>query len=395
MKESPVLINSLDDEGDSLNRIEVKSNEQKSEDWLQNLIHKHPQILPANQFDDTYLPLIPIARELETNSGRVDNVYISPTGKITIVETKLWKNPEKHRTVVAQIIDYAKEISNWSYDEFNQAILKSSRNSTSIQNNSLDQIIEPHLSKVGLSLTEFQERTISCLQGGEFLLLIVGDKISANLALLSEAIQGVPGMDFRLGLVELQLYPLNKDSDWPLLIIPDVVGRTVEKTRGVIKIQYVQEKPSATIEITEEEATASKGKTTSNIFLQKTPDDLSPIYEQYLKVWNSKHIHIYWGTTGFSLRPCINEKLQTILEAYPEWAISLVRQQDADNLGVSQEDYTSYFESISPVQEAVNLLSSGKKFLKHEVLTSEDLNIILEATTMLVEKMQNSKKTTS
>ena len=27
------------------------------------------------------------------------------------------------------------------------------------------------------------------------------------------------------------------------LVVPDIVGRTVEKTRGVIKVQYVQERP--------------------------------------------------------------------------------------------------------------------------------------------------------
>ena len=109
------------------------------------------------------------------------------------------------------------------------------------------------------------------LQGGEFLLLIVGDRISANVALLTEAISGTPGLDFRLGLVELQLYPLAHDTDWPLIVVPDVVGRTIEKTRGVIKIQYLKEKPSITVEISEKDEAEiiSKGKTTPEVFLQK------------------------------------------------------------------------------------------------------------------------------
>ena len=72
------------------------------------------------------------------------------------------------------------------------------------------------------------------------------------------------------------------------------------------------------------------------------------------------------------MRPRVAGKLQTILESYPEYAISLIRQQDAKNLDIVNDDYKYYLESISSVQEASNLLVSGKKFLKHEVLTSED-----------------------
>ncbi len=389
MIDSPILLNSFDDEGHQMTRIEVKSNEQKSEDWLQNLIHNHPSILPVSKFDETYSPLIPVARELETKSGRIDNLYLSPTGKITIVETKLWKNPEKHRIVVAQIIDYAKEVSTWNYDQLNMAIMKACQGKDS-DCPTLDSMVEPYLGSAGLSITDFQERVISCLQGGEFLLLIVGDKISSNLALLTDAIQGSPGMDFRMGLVELHLYPLQDDSDWPVVIVPDIVGRTVEKTRGVIKIQYVGEKPDVSVEINEEDSYTSKGKITAEIFLQKCPDSLSPLYEQFIKKCETKHLHIYWGTTGFSMRPNIAGKLTTIFEAYPEWALSLIRKQDAEKIGITDEYYREYMESLSLAQGAVNVLASGKKYIKNEELTKDTLEVVLETTILLAEKLQNN-----
>ena len=46
-------------------------------------------------------------------------------GYLTLVETKLWRNPEARRTVVAQIIDYASHLSTWTYDELRQAVLAS------------------------------------------------------------------------------------------------------------------------------------------------------------------------------------------------------------------------------------------------------------------------------
>jgi len=40
----------------------------------------------------------------------------------------LWKNPEKHRKVVAQIIDYAKELATWDYDELSTSVRAASGN---------------------------------------------------------------------------------------------------------------------------------------------------------------------------------------------------------------------------------------------------------------------------
>ena len=127
MKSSPLIVNSLDDVGRRLTRIEAKPNDPKNEEWLQELLYSHPELLPVDAFGDAYWPAIPIGREVNTDRGPIDNLYVSPGGGITIVETKLWKNPEKHRTVVAQIIDYGKELAAWDYDQLCIAILASSR----------------------------------------------------------------------------------------------------------------------------------------------------------------------------------------------------------------------------------------------------------------------------
>jgi len=391
MKSSPIILTSASDFGQHLERIESQLKDEKNEEWLQRLIFKHPNLLPVNEFDEGFAPLIPIGREVETASGKIDNLYISPVGRLTIVETKLWKNPEKHRTVVAQIIDYAKEVSEWNYDELSNAVLKTSREINSYAKTSLDQIVHPFLEDTGLTLTEFQERVIANLHNGEFLLLIVGDRISANVALLADAIHGAPGLDFRLGLVELHLYPLKEGVDWPLLVIPDIVGRTVEKTRGVIKIQYVKEKPKIAVEISKEEITAeTKGRITPEVFLQKTPNDLRPIYEQWFKTWETKNFYIYWGTVGFSLRVKVQGKLQTIIDAYPEWAVSLIRESDAEKCGASPQQYQKYFKDISNVSKAANLLGIGKKYISNDSMTAEDLMTILNATSKFAELVKDS-----
>ncbi len=199
----------------------------------------------------------------------------------------------------------------------------------------------------------------------------------------------MPGLDFRLGLIELQLYPLGENRDWPLLVVPDIVGRTVEKTRGVIRVQYTQERPKLEIEIEEiERPEQPKGKTTQKVFLKKAPNDLSEVYEQWLTIWQEKGLVVYWGVTGFSLRVNVGGKLQTVLDAYPTWAVSLVRSIDAKRLGVSESAYKRYVESISSVPNAIGLLSAGKKYIKHNSLTTENLMALLQATTELVDSIR-------
>jgi len=384
MKSTPVLLSSATDKGRSLSRIEARPREQRNEAWVQQLIFEHPEILPAADFDDIYSPLIAVGREIETPSGSIDNLYVSPSGAITIVETKLWQNPDKHRIVVAQIIDYAKELSKWSYDDLNAAVLKASRQGPDTHKQTLDELIQPHLGTLGFGLADFQERAIKTLADGEFLLLIVGDKISANLALLTEAISAAPGLDFRLGLIELQLYPIKEHADWPILAVPDIVGRTVEITRGVIKVQYLQERPKVTVSVEDSQLPAqSKGKTTQAVFLSKTPEDLAAVYQQWLNVWPAKGIVVYWGVTGFSLRVRVQGKLQTLLDAYPEWAVSLVRESDAARLDIPEDAYRYYLEAISILPEATNELAAGKKYVKHSALTADALSALLSATTEL------------
>lgn len=394
MKISTVILNSIDDPGLLLERIESQANDEKTEEWMQELLFSRPKLLPVDYFDESFAPLIPIGREVATASGYIDNLYVSPVGKLTIVETKLWKNPEKHRTVVAQIIDYAKEISEWDYDQLSDAILKASRESgaDTEKKQSLDQLVEPFIDEAGLDITEFQDRVINNLHNGEFLLLIVGDRISPNVALLSDAIHGAPGLDFRMGLVELHLYSTQEGAKWPLLVVPDIVGRTVEVERGVVRVQYQKERPKIEVTISEEEkSNDAKGKTTPEIFLQKTPQDLRPVFEQWINKWQKRGFIVYWGVAGFSLRIWQDGKKKTVLEAYPEWAVSLIRETDAEALNISRDAHVQYKNNISSVSNALNIISQQKKFIMIDSLTSEDLFTILNAVNEVAEQATENK----
>jgi hypothetical protein len=108
----------------SIIRLKRVSLTQKTFDELriQELIRANPEILPVDEIEPVFSPPISIGREVPTKAGFIDNLYLSPQGYLTIVETKLWRNPEARREVVGQIIDYAKEISKWSFKELEDQV---------------------------------------------------------------------------------------------------------------------------------------------------------------------------------------------------------------------------------------------------------------------------------
>jgi hypothetical protein len=103
-------------DGKEMKKVE-KSNFEK-EDYLQNYIHENPESIPVYEIAEDK-KLFVVARELSTESGPIDALAIDKDGDIYVVETKLYKNPDK-RTVVAQALDYG--ASMWKhtndFDEF-------------------------------------------------------------------------------------------------------------------------------------------------------------------------------------------------------------------------------------------------------------------------------------
>ena len=87
---------------------------------IQELVFKHPASLPISDINESYNPIVPIAMELQTGVGPMDIFMATPSGDLLIIETKLWSNPESRRKVVAQILDYATELANWSYSDFRE-----------------------------------------------------------------------------------------------------------------------------------------------------------------------------------------------------------------------------------------------------------------------------------
>jgi len=206
------------------------------EGWLQDLIEDHPELLPIAEIEPAFAPVVSVGREVATPSGYIDNLLLSPQGYLTIVETKLWRNPEARREVVGQIIDYAKDVSHWAFAELESKV--QGYNLQRYQSNLgiLDSI--RRIEDIDESEEQIIIDTISRnLRTGRFLLLVVGEGIRESVEEMADFLQQTPQLLFTLALVELQVYELGAKGNKPLLVIPQIVARTREITRAVVRVE--------------------------------------------------------------------------------------------------------------------------------------------------------------
>jgi hypothetical protein len=236
MKAYPYLVNK-DSTGERLQTVEAHL---YNEAWLQELLRKHPEILPVDEIEPVFHPLIPIGREVATDTGYIDNLFISHSGYLVLVETKLWRNPEAKREVVAQAIDYSSSLSKWDYkhlDDVARAYTKEYEGSKQ----SLLEWVERQSGPVEKSHEYFEDVVVKNLKLGRFLTLIVGDRIKSSVADMLSYINKYPHMAISMALVELNCFHEKEGQDWPLLVVPSIVAQTRIVERSVIQVTVKSE----------------------------------------------------------------------------------------------------------------------------------------------------------
>ena len=202
-----------------------------SEDFLQATLHACPDLLPVGEFERDFGPLVSVGREVDA----IDNLYVAPSGKITIVETKLWRNPEATRNVVAQILDYATRLTAWSYETFEDQCRRALPPAP-LAGTSLYSLVHGVFPSETPSESEFIDSVERSLRLGRFLLLVVGDGIREGLPELLGALHAHPRLQFTFGLVELQVFR-EPNSDSGRLIVPHVVANSTEVVRAVVRVE--------------------------------------------------------------------------------------------------------------------------------------------------------------
>ena len=187
------------------------------ETTLQNLLFRHPQALPIASIDASYDGVVPVCKELHTPAGYVDAIYVNSLGRLTLAEFKLWRNPQARREVIGQILDYAKELASWSYEDLQREVSRSLKR----RSNVLHELVTAAHPEVDEAA--FVDNVSRHLKRGEFLLLIIGDGIREDVESIVDYVQRHGGLHFSLALVEAAL---NRDKQERVIVQPRIVTRT-------------------------------------------------------------------------------------------------------------------------------------------------------------------------
>lgn len=230
------------------------------EAWLQRLLQENPDILPVDQIEPGFGALIPVCRELCLSLGggkfgMLDNLFVTAEGGLFLVETKLWRNPEARRAVVAQAMEYAAAVFRLNYAELEAAALQArSVGSVAGQTEkSLFKIVANQTA--GIDEAEFIDAVSRNLRRGRAIVAVAGDGIREDITAIANMLQSHAGLRFIFALIELGIYE-TPHAD-VRVVIPSVLAQTALIERGVVQIDDAAE--GSTKKIVVREAATSTG----------------------------------------------------------------------------------------------------------------------------------------
>ena len=203
-----------------------------TEDWLQRQLDQNPGLLPIDEISSAWGPLVSLGREIPLPVGFIDNLFVSPAGEVTVVEAKLWRNPEARRQVIGQILDYAAALAAMSYEGLEQAVIEARPQD---RRPIWQRICEEANVATPDAEPMFIDTVSRNLHEGRFLLLIVGDGIRSDLESMAELLGAHPSLGFHLELVEMRIYQLPTEGS--LLVVPSMIGRTTEVRRATVSVK--------------------------------------------------------------------------------------------------------------------------------------------------------------
>lgn len=224
---SPILVDSSG-HSSRLERVFLGAGNH-NEAWLQALIFEHPELLPVSQIEPGFGTVLPAAREVACGHGSIDNLYLTPSGEIVLVETKLWRNVQARREVIAQALDYVSSLMTMGYEAFEAAVLKGIGSSA----NSLHDLVADQPD--ALDEAAFIDAVSANLVRGRMLVIALGDGIRQEAEALAQLLQSHAGAHFTFALVELTVWRQTTTGD--LVIVPNTLAQTTMIQRGILTFE--------------------------------------------------------------------------------------------------------------------------------------------------------------
>lgn len=314
--------------------------------------------------------------EYSTSRGSIDLLVIGSNAEIIIVETKLLRNPESTRQVVAQIIDYIKAFSEETLDDLIRKL-----------NGKF-----PSEAKRLIKDLNYATHLRDNIRTGNFKVVVVGDYIHPNVLGMIESIHSAPHLSFTIYLVDLHTCRLGPDE---IIIKPGIIASTVEVERSVIRI--VIEPSSAQYRI-DAQSPEPKGKgakpilTWEQYLANVTKQAFRDILSDFRKRWIAEiDDSINMGQVGFSAGIEYGGKRIPIQYVYDN-RIGIISEKAAKYAKIPDHLYDEYITDLK--QSGLlhdKYMARGKVEIDFSGIDDETLSIILNSAI----KLANGYKSTA
>ena len=341
----------------------------------QKLLAKFPElILSIPELEIQESEKLLVVCEFRTASGPIDILIITENADIVLIETKLFKNPESNRTVVAQCIDYLKSLAGVEVN----ILLNSFFQSKYTKPEHIKELIKDDFFVSALSKN---------IKSGNFKVVIAGDRIHPNVLNMVESIQSAPHLAFTIYTIEIKPYILDEQN---IILHPIIRSLTNEVERSVIRLEIDYENKRTKIEsgIPEKESKGSKPIITADQFLENlSVPKFSNVIRNFWKEWKGLGGDIRFGVTGFSAGIKISGSRIPIQMLYNE-QLYLVMPRTVEKYNINDKIYDEYKNELShTVPKAYDLLIGNKSMIYYKNISEQDLINILSATIHMVKKL--------
>ncbi|MGC9521804.1 MAG: hypothetical protein ACP5HG_07980, partial [Anaerolineae bacterium] len=266
---------------------------------LQSLLTRYPDLLPGDQITpENPRRWLLVAREMgvpgdegETGRWSLDHLFLDQDGVPTFVECKRAADTRARREVVAQMLDYAANGTEyWSMDRLRQAATETAQE----HGRDLDLLVADLIGDDEDEAVEaYWEAVEENLQSGRVRLLFVADRTHKELRRLVEFLNEKM-TDVEVLAVEIKQY---LGEDGRRAVVPRAVG--MSETARMAK-----------------KASRSRGTTTRSEFLAAVDDEAVPFFDHILDRAIEEGFIINWGTKGFSVRAEMLESGKKVSFAY-------------------------------------------------------------------------------
>jgi hypothetical protein len=194
------------------------------EDDLQQYLSNNPEALPVDQIREGSKILV-LAREFPTQAGPIDILAVDELGTLYVIETKLYRNPDK-RDVVAQVLDYGAALWRHSSD-FADFRLTLSQQVQKQYGTALEDQIASAFGKDDEGTSQLLQATADCLEDGTFVFMVLMDQVHDGLRDLVSYLNA--NSHFQLYAVELEYY----QHDSYEILMPHVFGAEVKSAASL------------------------------------------------------------------------------------------------------------------------------------------------------------------